>query len=108
MDGGNNYKTRGIEHYETPFVIWANYDLEEKHNIKTSTIFLQNYLLEAAGLPKNAMNNYINTLMKDYDAITPMYCIDSNGKVLREEDYRTDDKLLQYNRIDYYRAFDMD
>ena len=108
MDGGNNYKTRGIEHYETPFVIWANYDIEEKHNIKTSTIFLQNYLLEAAGLPKTAMNNYINTLMKDYDAITPMYCIDSNGKVLREEDYRTDDKLLQYNRIDYYRAFDMD
>ncbi len=108
MDQIDHNETSKIEHYETPFVIWANYDIESKHDIKTSTIFLQNYLIEAAGLPKNSMNNYMDYIMNDYCVVTPLFCIDKNGNVLYEEDYTSDKKLLEYNKLDYYRIFDMD
>ncbi|MBQ9298800.1 MAG: sulfatase-like hydrolase/transferase [Clostridia bacterium] len=103
LDGSKNSTNRPIEHYETPFLIWANYDIEEKYNIRTSTVYLQNYLLKAAGIQYSSMNNYMERLQKYYPIITKNFYIDNLGNIHREEDT---DKLEEYNKLVYYRIFD--
>ena len=106
LDDEDNLIERGIEQYETPFIIWANYDIEEQYNIKTSTIFLQNYLLKAAGIEFSAMNNYMDNLNQYYQVITPIFCIDSNNNILSTDNTASDPNLIEYNKVDYYRIFD--
>ncbi len=103
-----NIEERPIENYELPFLIWANYDIEEEYDIKTSTVFMQNYLLKAAGIEFTAMNNYMNELREYYPIITKKFYIDSEGNEYRNTDNTTKKhtKLQEYYRIDYYRIFD--
>ncbi len=105
LDGQNNFEEREINHYEIPFLIWANYDIQEQHNIKTSTIFLQNFLLKAAGVKYSAMNSYMENLQNYYPVITKRFYMDTEGKVFQEEN---DDapEIKEYEKMDYYRIFD--
>lgn len=106
LDELDNLAERDYLQYEVPFLIWANYPIEGQHGIKTSTIFLQNYLLNAAGIEYNQMNQYIDSLSKEYPIITPMFCMNANDKILSTDEVKDNSKLLEYNQIDYYRIFD--
>lgn len=94
--------------YKVPFIIWANYDIEEKYNIETSTVFLQNYLLEAAGVKFSQMNNYMEELKKYYPVITKNFYIDAKGKVYWKDTEKTVNikKLEEYDNVSYYRMFE--
>ena len=59
--------------YKIPFVIWANYDIEEKTVDCTSMNFLSDYLMEAAGLPLSAYQSFL----QDLESRIPV--INSNG-----------------------------
>lgn len=108
LDGSGNVIERPIEQYGTPFLIWANYDIEEQYNIETSTVFLQNYLLKAAGINYTSMNNYMEELKKYYPIITRNFYIDANREVYRENDNTSEyfSKLQEYYNICYFRLFD--
>ena len=108
LDYVDNFTERPTEKYEIPFVIWANYEIEGKHNIKTSTIYLQNYLLKAAGVNFSTMNNYMEELQKYYPVITRRFYMAPDGNVYKNEDDGTDNfvKLQEYDKIDYYNIFD--
>ena len=106
LDGSKNVSDRPVDNYETPFIIWANYDIEEKHNIKTSTIYLQNYLLKSAGIECAKMNKYMDMLEKYYPVITKNFYIDNLGNVHRNDEKETNEKLKEYYKISYYRIFD--
>ena len=108
LDDSDNSIERAVEQYEVPFLIWANYDIKEQYNIKTSTIFLQNYLLKAAGIKYSAMNNYMEQLQKYYPVITKRLYMNKKGDIFQNEDDKSKDysKIEEYNKIDYYRIFD--
>ncbi len=108
LDGEDTKEERNIENYEIPFIIWANYDIEEQYNIETSTIFLQNYLLKAAGVQYSAMNNYMEELQKTYPVITKKFYKDTNGNIFKNEDTSSENysKIEEYNKMDYYMIFD--
>ena len=38
--------------YQVPYLIWANYEIEEKTNADTSANYLAGSVLEAAGIPE--------------------------------------------------------
>lgn len=108
LDEQDNFSERDIEAYETPFIIWANYDIKEQYDIKTSTVFLQNYLLKTAGIKFTDMNNYMEDLEQYFPIITKNFCIDINGNMLKGADTNSPlyNKLIEYNKINYYRIFD--
>ena len=108
LDDSDNGMEREMVQYETSFLIWANYEIETRHNIRTSTIYLQNYLLKAAGVELSAMNNYMEELQKYYPIITKRFYEDNDGNVYREENDTSSnyDKMKEYDRISYYRIFD--
>lgn len=108
LDDSDNFSDRSFKEYETPFIIWANYDIDEQYDIKTSTIFLQNYLLETAGIEFTSINNYMAELQKYFPIVTGNFCIDVNGNILNKNSNSSPfyDKLLEYDKINYYRIFD--
>lgn len=59
--------------YKVPFVIWANYDIEEKTVDCTSLNYLSVYLMEAAGLPLSPYQEFL----RDTEKLIP--AINSNG-----------------------------
>ena len=71
--------------YQVPYVIWANYDIEEESNVDTDISFLAADVLKRADMPTTAYQNFLLELEKSPDS----------------------EKLLnQYEILQYYFMFD--
>ena len=71
--------------YQVPYVIWANFDIEEETDADTDISFLAAKMLEKANLPTTAYQNFLLELEKNPDS----------------------EKLLeQYEILQYYFMFD--
>ena len=86
---GVNIANMSVEHaqlrYVVPYVIWANYDIEEEMGADTDISFLAANLLERAEMPTTAYQNFLLELEKNPDS----------------------EKLLnQYEVLQYYYMFD--
>lgn len=96
------------EEYCVPFVIWANYDIEERDDVVTSLNYLNIYLSEAAGFELTGWQEYRKELMESYPVVTANFVIDSNGELFARDDFDPDDdeELLLYHRFQYNHMFD--
>ncbi len=93
------------ERYKTPFVIWANYDIEEEHNIETSCIYLGNKVLKLLNIPLTPFRSVIDALEKEYPIFA--YSIyDKNNNPIEEKDtivYSSDIQIINdYHTTAYY------
>jgi len=89
-----------LSRYTVPFLIWANYDIEEKDDVLTSTNYLQNLLYDAAGIPKNGLNVFLEEQQKKIPAINGLGHLDSDMNwVLNENDSEI---LNDYAKMEYY------
>ena len=77
--------------YQVPYVLWANYDIEEETNANTDISFLAANMLKKANLPTDA---YQNLLLDLEDAL-------NEGKEETAEEL-----LKQYEIVQYYYMFD--
>ncbi len=93
--------------YIIPFVIYANFDIEGKTNIETSTNYLQDILLEAAKMPKNSYTKYISELRKEIPVLSSNYYKDKEGNIyeLKDETSPLYDKVQNYWSMIYYQIF---
>lgn len=73
--------------YITPFIIWANYDIEEKQDVKSSPCFLSNMVMETAKLPKSRVQMYLDELRTHITQLNPLGCYDTEGKWHKHEDF---------------------
>lgn len=89
--------------YQVPFVVWANYDIEEQTDVMTSANFLGAQVFEWCHIPNSGYQNYLLELHKEYSAITARTVMDENGNFVEFED--VEDDLLEYNMLQYYRIF---
>ena len=82
-------KANGLEdpqlRYQVPYVIWANYDIEEEMNADTDISFLAAKMLKKANLPTTAYQNFLLELEKNPDS---------------------EELLEQYEILQYYFMFD--
>lgn len=90
--------------YVVPFVMWANYEIEEETVDKISVNYLSSLLLEKADLPMTAYQQYLSQLREVMPVITANVFIDAEGTyhtldetVLEEE--RNEYAILQYNHL---------
>ena len=71
--------------YQVPYVIWANYDIEEETNADNDISFLAADVLNRVGMPTTAYQNFLLELQKDADS---------------------EELLCQYQILQYYFMFD--
>lgn len=91
--------------YEVPYVIWANYDIEEESHVETSLNYLSAHVLEIAGIECSPYQKYLLELESNYPVISAMRVkkadgTDTNAAALKEE-------LSEYQALQYYQLFDL-
>ena len=69
--------------YQVPFVVWANYDIEEQSDVMTSANFLGAQVFEWCHIPNSGYQNYLLDLNEEFSAITGRTVMDKNGKFSR-------------------------
>lgn len=88
--------------YKIPFLIWANYDIEEKEIEKTSNNYLSTYLYDVTGLKRPAYIYYLTKIREQIPAINALGYWGSNGRY-----YDIDDKTSPYyDLIEEYHQFE--
>ena len=91
----------------TPFIIWANYDIEEKEIDKLSSNYLASYLLETAGVELTNYDKYLLQLSKELPVIDTVGYIDNEGNYYKWSSNSDYSKMLEkYELIQYNNIFD--
>ena len=97
---GMDYKNLTTEEeqlrYVVPYVIWANYDIEESSGGETSVNYLAAEVLSIAGVPLSGYQNYLLELEEEYPIIS----------AIQIEGDEESDTLTEYNRLQYYMMYD--
>lgn len=89
--------------YRVPFIMWANYAIEEDDVDKISANYLSTYLLKTAGIPGTDYNNYLWKLHEEIPVINGLYYMDKTGVThsftdqISYMDLINDYKIVGYN-----------
>jgi len=95
--------------YRVPFMIWANYDIEEKDGVELSVNYLSPYLKSVIGAPMTGYQKYLLDLMKEVPVITAICTIDKNGVLTNSDDTIEQQELIdEYRKIQYNQLVDKD
>ena len=108
--------------YQVPYVIWANYDIDEATGEDTSVNYLAANVLKAADVPTNDYQSFLLKLKEEYPIISAVRTDKTAGKtanktsdkVSNKSDKATgskkkqadSDMLNEYKILQYYRLFD--
>ncbi len=104
IDQKNMSQEETFNNYRVPFVIWANYDIEEKTGIEMSANYLGNLVLKDAGIPLNRYRQFTDDYSKKYPVISAIRTVDAEGNSFSTEDVVGD--LSEYSAMQYYQMFD--
>ncbi len=95
------------QRYRTPFVLWANYDIEEDEDVQISANYLSCLLMEAAGLEMSSYQEYLWEMYQELPVITANFAIDSDGRFYSADQYDQLEELLNgYEIVQYNHLFD--
>ena len=104
VDGSSRY-TNVSSRYEVPFFIWTNYDTEEQKDINISANYLASYVLENAGIPLTAYDDFLLEMRESYPVLTAKEYWDAEGNVM-SWDEETPSAIASYENIQYNCLFD--
>ena len=90
--------------YEVPFVMWANYDIEEKEVDAISTNYLSGLLMDTAGLEKTGYQSWLEKLQQQYPVVTANFYQGTDGTFQqwsneKQSGILNDYAILQYNNL---------
>ena len=92
--------------YEVPFVIWANFDIEEAENVKTSLNYLPTLLLDVAGLPLTPAQLFVKeNVTSRYPAVSAAGARRSDGSFVSPDAIDKEDGLRRYAMLQYNYLF---
>ncbi|MBQ7726627.1 MAG: sulfatase-like hydrolase/transferase, partial [Clostridia bacterium] len=95
--------------YVTPFIIWANYDIEEQQIERLSSNYLSSLVLKTAGVKLTEYNRYLLNLSKTLPVIDTTGYIDQDGNYYKWSDVSPYKNLLdEYEKIQYNNIFDQE
>ena len=101
-EGKHPGPTERMLYYKTPFVIWANYDIEEAEGYDISMNYLGGLLMETAGLELSPYFTYLRELRQEYPVITINGYVDKDGNYTNwgsAGDEFPEYRMLQYNYL---------
>lgn len=92
--------------YQTPFFIWANYDIEEQAGVTLSANYLAAYALDAIDAPLTGYDKYLLELQKQVPAFNAFCYYGTDGKLHRfSEDTAVEQQLDIYDQLQYSYIF---
>jgi len=89
--------------YQVPYLIHANFDIEEARNIPMSTNYLGIKTLETAGLPLTDYQQFLAEKYHEFPSVTVLQIVDSAGKI--HDIDKKDIILNDYQILQYYHLF---
>jgi phosphoglycerol transferase MdoB-like AlkP superfamily enzyme len=94
--------------YQVPFMIWANYDIEESYIDNISINYLSSILLELAKVEVPNYNRYLLNLHESMPVIVANFYMDENNNVYSFKDKSSLEKNIHnYEMIQYNNLFDL-
>jgi phosphoglycerol transferase MdoB-like AlkP superfamily enzyme len=85
-----------VSRYQVPYLVWANYEIESRTDCDTSLNYLAAQVLEAAGVPTSAYQNFLLQLAETYPVLSAA-----------GPDTASDDAALaDYRKLQYYNLFE--
>lgn len=90
--------------YQVPYVIWANYDIEEDTGADTSVNYLAAETLKRAGVPTSDYQNFLLDLKTKYPVISTVRTVKSDGSETSAGMEEGDMDI--YRKLQYYQLFD--
>lgn len=96
--------SRNYAEYRVPFIMWANYDIEEQKDVVTSPNYLSVLLCETAGVRLTPYQEFVRDLREDYPVVTANFYMDAEGNYYPNNEMANvpefnDYRILQYNQI---------
>ncbi len=95
-----------IKKYCTPFVIWANYDIEEKDYEMISSNYLSGLVLEAAGIETYPFQRLLSRLREKYPVFGVNGVIDTAGNLYAPDELEKDGLVRSYKYLEYNNVND--
>ena len=97
--------------YETPFVIWTNYDQPSEDIGRLGAIYLSSYVLQRANLSLTPYNEFLLQLSEKLPVIHHLGIWESDGTYHSWEDadsgdYDWKEQLLEYEKLVYNHSLD--
>lgn len=93
-----------MQYYEVPYMIWANYDIEEETDGEMSVNFLASEIFELCGFELPAYWQELDEVREEFPIITAMQIQDTKGK--RYEAEEVEEELNFYQQLQYYTLFE--
>ena len=81
--------------YQVPYVVWANFDIEEKRNYDVSLNYLAADVLQWSGVPTSDYQNFLLELQAKIPVISAV-----------KNDNPKDKEVQNYQKLQYYCLFD--
>lgn len=81
--------------YQVPYVVWANFDIDEKRNYDVSLNYLAADVLQWAGVPTSDYQNFLLELQAKIPVISAV-----------KNDNPKDKEVQNYQKMQYYCLFD--
>lgn len=94
--------------YQVPFLIWANYDIEEQSGLVISPNFLSSLLLQTAGIPGSQYSCFLAQLWQKLPVMTADFFMDAEGKLAPYQEMTPEQKSLKnkYAALQFNHLFD--
>ncbi|MGN0399846.1 MAG: LTA synthase family protein [Blautia sp.] len=96
------------QYYMTPFVIWANYDIEAASDLVTSANYLGSMMLSMTGLEMPVYNNYLLRLQEQLPALSRYGYVAADGSYHAYEDMNEEERetFEEYRMVQYNNLFE--
>lgn len=103
-----------FRYYETPLIVWANYDINEggkydKEFEHVSVNYLSSIIMETAGVPMTGYQKFLAAMHKEIPAFTNHGYMDKDGVVYEKDDINSPyyyDWVNKYHYLEYNYQFD--
>lgn len=94
--------------YKTPFLIFANYDIEEQENVNISMNYLSTLMLESTGMKLSPFNQFLLDIHKQIPVLTTNGYFGEDGSYysLKDESSPYYESLRKYQILQYNDLFD--
>ena len=94
--------------YKTPFLIWANYDIEEQENVNISMNYLSTLMLESTGMKLSPFNQFLLDIHKQIPVLTTNGYFGEDGSYysLKDESSPYYESIRKYQILQYNDLFD--
>lgn len=103
-DGNNLTEEEEKLRYQVPFLIWANFDMEEQTGVETSANYLGGMVLEKSGLKLPSYQQQLQLLRQEYPVISSIQVMDKEGNGSTAEEI--EDAFQLYRQMQYYLLFE--